>query len=55
MKAIVFGATLSAKTIYDEISKKYEIVGYCDNDSNKWGQLLGGKVIVSPNEIMNIQ
>lgn len=37
MKAIVFGATASAKIIYEEIKKKYEIVAFADNDANKRG------------------
>lgn len=37
MKAVVFGATASAKMIYKEISKKYEIVAFADNDQNKSG------------------
>lgn len=36
MKAIVFGATPSAKTIYMEIEKEYEIVALTDNDPQKW-------------------
>ena len=37
MRAVVFGATLSAKALYEEIEKKYSIVAYCDNDMSKWG------------------
>ena len=37
MKAIVFGATPSAKTVYMEIEKEYEIVALADNDPQKWG------------------
>lgn len=36
-KAIVFGYTSSAKKLYEQIEKKYEIVAFCDNDKNKWG------------------
>ena len=37
MKAIVFGATPSARTLYMEIEKEYKIVVLADNDSQKWG------------------
>lgn len=48
MKAIVFGATKSALSIYAEISRKYEIIAYCDNDQRKWGDEINGLKIVSP-------
>ena len=37
MKAIIFGATPSAKKTYEEIEKKYEIIAYCDNSKEYWG------------------
>lgn len=37
MKAIVFGATTSARNLYEEIRKKYDIIAFCDNDEKKWG------------------
>lgn len=48
LKAIVFGATKSAENIYIEISKKYEIVAYCDNDQRKWGGQINDVKIISP-------
>lgn len=36
MKVIVFGATTSARTVYEEIEEKYEIVALTDNDPEKW-------------------
>lgn len=40
MKAIVFGATLSARELYEEIEKRYDIVAFCDNDKSKQGGVL---------------
>lgn len=37
MRAAIFGATLSAKSIYEDIKKRYEVIAYCDNDKRKWG------------------
>ncbi len=37
MRAIVFGATLSAKEMYRKIMEQYEIVAFADNDPNKQG------------------
>ena len=40
MNAVVFGATPSAKALYDEIKINYNIIAYCDNDrkngEKKW-------------------
>lgn len=54
-KAAVFGATPSAREDYDEIKKQYDIVVFCDNDSNKWNQNLDGIRIVSPEDIFQYQ
>ena len=35
--AICFGAADSGKRLFDEISKKYKIIAYTDNDNRKWG------------------
>lgn len=55
MKAVVFGATLSAKELYQEIKKKYSIVCYCDNDKSKWGETIDNIPIVSPELLLTIQ
>lgn len=52
MKAIVFGATPSAKTVYMEIEKEYEIVALADNDPQKMGGICGYPVI-KPQDIKN--
>lgn len=56
-KAIVFGYTLSAKKLYEEIEKKYEIVAFCDNDKDKWGEAeYGNKLkVADPTLIFEIQ
>lgn len=55
MKAVVFGATESARSLYREIKMKYEIVAYCDNDKNKWGKQIDDIIILSPEEIFKLQ
>lgn len=54
MRAIVFGATASAETIYEEIKKKYNIVAFVDNDASKQGEGMGGIPIVSPSNIESL-
>lgn len=51
LKAVVFGATTSAKVLYDRIKRDYEIVAFCDNDKNKWGGKIDGIRIVAPMDI----
>lgn len=55
MRAIVFGATASANDLYEKIKKKYDIVAFCDNDMNKWGGVIEGINIVSPDSILDLQ
>lgn len=55
MKAIVFGATNSAKEKYREISLKYDIVALCDNDINKVGGEIEGIKIMHPNQILEME
>lgn len=54
MKAIVFGATASSKTIYEEIKKKYDIVAFADNDANKRGGM-DELPVIAPADIGNLQ
>lgn len=54
MKAIVFGATKSAMAMYTEISKKYDIVAYCDNDQNKWGSEINDVKVIAPKLIPTV-
>lgn len=52
MKAIVFGATPSAKTVYMEIEKEYEIVALADNDPQKCvGGGIYGYPVIKPQDI----
>lgn len=50
-KSIVFGATESAKDIYDWIRKDFQIIAFCDNNRDKWGKYLQGEKIISPEEL----
>lgn len=54
-KAIVFGATTSARTLYEQIEREYEIVAFCDNDKHKWGNELGGVSIIAPIDIETLE
>lgn len=54
MKAVVFGATTSGRTIYEEIKKKYQIVAFADNDVNKQGGNIDDIPIIGPNDIENL-
>ena len=56
MKAAIFGATLSAKSIYEDIKKTYEVIAYCDNDKRKWGgKMYDGVEIINPQCLLSLQ
>lgn len=55
MRAIVFGATESAQSTYDDIRKDYEIVALTDNDKNKWEKYICGVFVVNPADIFNME
>ena len=51
-KIIVFGVGYQLKKmIYRNYFIEYDIVAYCDNDRNKWGQEYEDKRIISPDDI----
>lgn len=47
------GATPSAKTLYEEIKKKYDIVAFADNDTKKRGGM-DRVPIIAPTDIGNL-
>lgn len=47
-KVILFGAAGGGARLFDRIYKKYEIVAFVDNDKKKWGEMLKGIRIESP-------
>ena len=55
MEAVVFGATPSARNLYQEIEKRYTIVCFCDNDKSKWGRQLDNVPIVNPERLLTMQ
>lgn len=55
IKSIIFGASKSGSVAYELLQEKYEIVGFSDNNSKKWGTLFCEKVVYSPNELMEMK
>ncbi|MFV0464525.1 MAG: TylF/MycF/NovP-related O-methyltransferase [Lachnospiraceae bacterium] len=51
-KAICFGAAGGAKRLYQEIIQNYEVIGFADNDRNKWGTTLFSLAVMSPQECL---
>lgn len=51
---IIFGTSNFGKLVYESIYKTHEIMGFCDNDSTKWGTSLFGKHIFSAEELLEI-
>lgn len=48
LKAVLFGAGGGGARLYKEISVKYEIIAFVDNDKSKWGDYLYGIPIYDP-------
>ena len=52
MKIIMFGAGASAHVLYDEVSKKGEVIAFADNDPQKWGTSLYDVHVRKPEECL---
>lgn len=50
-KIIIFGASASGRAAYMMLKKKYEIVGFSDNDQKKWGTLFCDVEVFDPLEL----
>ncbi len=50
-EVIIFGASKTGATAYGLLSEEYDIIGFADNDSKKWGQVFCEKPIYSPEEL----
>lgn len=53
-KVLVWGATPSIYSMLLEIEREYQVVGFVDNNSHKWGTTLFEKPIYSPELICTI-
>lgn len=54
-KCIIFGAGNSGSIAYRFLKGDYEVIGFADNDSSKWGDLFCGKPIYNPSELMTFK
>lgn len=50
-KCIIFGAGRIGKAAYNFLKDEYEIIGFADNDSKKWGKFFCEKLIYSPDQL----
>lgn len=51
-KIIIFGAGARLKYVLDDLKDDVKILAIADNDSTKWGKLIDGIKIISPEEIL---
>lgn len=49
----LFGASSYGKRLYEKLKLKYNICGFIDNDSKKWGEYIDNKPIISPSQLRN--
>lgn len=50
-KCIIFGAGYKGQSLFADISLRYNVVAYADNDSQLWGNILNTVPIISPNDL----
>lgn len=53
-KVICFGAAGGGKRLFNEISERYEIIAFTDNDKNKIGKTINGITIYSVDECLKM-
>lgn len=51
LKCIIFGASKTGSAAYRLLKEQYDVIGFADNNSKKWGELFCEKKIYSPNEL----
>lgn len=54
-KCIIFGASKTGKVAYRLLKNQYEIIGFADNDSQKWGGLFCEKEIFKPESLNSLE
>lgn len=52
MNIIIFGAGASGRMLYDEASRRGNVIAFADNDPNKWGQTICGIPIYEPQKCL---
>ena len=52
MKVIIYGATDTGKSIYQEIKEDVEVVAFTDDDPKRWGDEVDGIAVISPETIL---
>lgn len=50
-KSIIFGVGKIGNIAYRLLKDEYEIIGFADNDSKKWGEFFYEKIIYSPDKL----
>lgn len=53
-KTLIWGATPSNQSILQEVEREYLVVGFLDNNSEKWGSVVFDKNVYSPSLISTI-
>lgn len=54
-KCIIFGASQYGHKAYQILNEIYEIIGFADNDSEKWGKEFCEKRIFKPDELIDME
>lgn len=55
LKCIIFGASKTGSVAYRLLKKHYEVIGFADNNPQKWGQLFCEKEVFNPNALAAVE
>lgn len=55
VKCIIFGASKTGSVAYQLLKEKYDIIGFADNNSSKWGEFFCEKEILNPSALSTFE
>ncbi|MEO5344687.1 MAG: hypothetical protein H7842_15480, partial [Gammaproteobacteria bacterium SHHR-1] len=54
-KIILFGASVGGERGLKHLKRKYQVVGFCDNDSSKHSTTIKGIMVYAPDQLKDIE
>jgi hypothetical protein len=54
-KIIIFGASQAGSIVFEQLHHQCDVIAFCDNNSEKWGQSFCGVKVISPAELHQVE